>query len=97
MLSTEHRAAAASPPIHLTLVTTNPDTIHLEVVTQREHEKQRTLEAQVLDTLAGGMVLTRSKLRDSLAVKNERLGEVLESLELAGRLSRTAAGWQRLD
>ena len=35
----------------------------------------------MLDTLAGGMVLTRAKLRDSLAVKNERLGEVLESLE----------------
>jgi hypothetical protein len=51
----------------------------------------------VLDNLAGGMVLTRSKLRDRLAVKNERLGEVLESLERAGRLSRTAAGWQRLD
>ena len=51
----------------------------------------------MLDNLAGGMVLTRAKLRDCLAVKNERLGEVLESLECAGRLSRTAAGWQRLD
>jgi hypothetical protein len=43
------------------------------------------------------MVLTRAKLRDIVAVKNERLGEVLESLERAGRLRRTAAGWQRLD
>ncbi len=51
----------------------------------------------MLDNLAGGMVLTRAKLRDCLAIKNERLGEVLESLERAGRLSRTAAGWQRLD
>ena len=36
--------------------------------------------------------MTRAKLRDSLAVKNERLGEVLESLERAGRLCRTP-GW----
>jgi hypothetical protein len=44
-----------------------------------------------------GMVLTRAKLRDIVAVRNERLGEVLESLERAGRLSRTAAGWQQLE
>jgi hypothetical protein len=30
-------------------------------------------------------VLTRISLRDSLAVKNERLGEVLKSLEWAGQ------------
>ena len=35
-------------------------------------------------------------LRDSLAVKNERLGEVLESLERAGQIGRTSAGWHRL-
>lgn len=96
-LSTEHRAAPASPPIHLTLVTTNPDTTHLEAVAQHEDGKSRSLEERVLDNLAGGMVLTRAKLRDCLAVKNERLGEVLESLERAGRLRRTAAGWQQLE
>ena len=97
VLSTEHRAAPASPPIYLALVTTNPDTTHLEAVAQHADGKPRSLEERVLDNLAGGMVLTRAKLRDCLAVKNERLGEVLESLERAGRLSRTAAGWQRLD
>jgi hypothetical protein len=97
VLSTEHRAAPASPPIHLTLVTTNPDTTHLEAVAQHEDGKSRSLEERVLDNLAGGMVLTRAKLRDCMAVKNERLGEVLESLERAGRLSRTAAGWQQLE
>jgi hypothetical protein len=51
----------------------------------------------MLYNLAPRMVLTRAKLRDGIAVKNEHLGEVLESLECAGRLSRTAAGWQRLD
>ena len=40
---------------------------------------------------------TRAKLRDTLAVKNERLGEALESLERAGRIRRTPDGWQRID
>jgi AAA domain len=95
MLSTEHRAAPASPAISLALVATNPDTTHLEVVQHRD-TMQRSLETHVLDMLAGGLVLTRAKLRDGLAVKNERLGEVLESMERSGRLRRTSAGWQRL-
>jgi hypothetical protein len=97
VLSSEHRAAPASPPIHLALVTADPGMIHLEVIVQHPDVKPRGLEAQVLDALGGGVVLTRARLRESLAVKNERLGEVLESLERAGRLHRTAAGWQRLD
>jgi hypothetical protein len=59
--------------------------------------RRHSLEERVLYNLARGMVPARAKLRDCLAVKNERLGEVIESLELVGRLSRTAAGWQRLD
>ena len=38
-----------------------------------------------------------AKLRDALGVKNERLGEALESLERAGRLERTPAGLKRRD
>jgi RecA-family ATPase len=97
VLSTEHRAAPASAPIPLALIATNPEAIHLEVVAQHRDGERRSLQEQVLDVLAAGIVLTRAKLRDRLAVKNERLGEVLESLERAGRLRRTAAGWQRLD
>ena len=96
VLSTEHRAAPAAPPIHLALVTTDPERIHLEVIAQQRDAKPRGLEEQILDVLSEGVVLTRAKLRDRLAVKNERLGEVLESLERSGRLRRTAAGWQRL-
>ena len=96
VLSTEHRAAQASPPIHLALVTANPETIHLEVIAQHQDGEPGGLKEKVLDVLGGGVVLTRAKLRDRLAVKNERLGEVLESLEHSGRLRRTAAGWQRL-
>jgi RecA-family ATPase len=98
VLSSEHRAAPASPPVHLELVATDARTIHLEVVAELEDGKpmQPSLEQRVLDLLSQGAVLTRAKLRDSLGVKNERLGESLESLERAGRVRRTPAGWQRL-
>ena len=105
VLSSEHRAAPASAPVYLELVATDAETTHLEVIAELQDGstkltvdgKRRSLEEQVLDLLAQGAVLTRAKLRDSLAVKNERLGEALESLERAGRLCRTPAGWQRLD
>ena len=97
VLSSEHRAAPASPPVYLDLVATNAQTTHLEVVAELQEGRRRSLEEQVLDVLTKGAVLTRAKLRDSLGVKNERLGEALESLERAGRLCRTPAGWQRVN
>lgn len=97
VLSSEHRAAPASPPVSLELVTTDPQTTHLQVVAELHNEKRRSLPEQVLALLAQGAVLTRAKLRDTLAVKNERLGEALESLEQAGKISRTPAGWRRAD
>jgi RecA-family ATPase len=97
VLSSEHRAAAASAPVYLELNATNAETTHLEVIAELEDGKRRSLEEQVLDRLTPGVVLTRAKLRDSLGVKNERLGEALESLERARRLCRTPAGWKRLD
>jgi hypothetical protein len=97
VLSSEHRAAPASPPVSLELVATNAETTHLEVVAELNGEKRRTLQEQVLGLLAPGAVQTRGKLRDALSVKNERLGEALESLEQAGRVRRTATGWQRID
>jgi RecA-family ATPase len=98
VLSSEHRAAPASAPVYLELIAIDAATTHLEVIAELEDDKRkhRGLEERVLDLLALGAVLTRAKLRDSLGVKNERLGEALESLERAGRLCRTPAGWQRL-
>jgi hypothetical protein len=104
VLSSEHRAAPASAAVNLQLVTTNAHTTHLEVVSELQDGstkrvvggRQRGLEDRVLDLLSQGAPLTRAKLRDSLGVKNERLGEALESLERSGRLGRTPGGWQRL-
>lgn len=97
VLSTEHRAAPASPPVYLDLVATDAATIHLEVTSELRDESRRSLEPHVLALLAKGAVLTRVKLRDALSVKNERLGEVLESLERSGQICHTPAGWQRRD
>lgn len=97
LLSSEHRAAPASPPVYLELVTTNAATTHLKVISDLDAQRGHDLAEQVLALLAEGAVLTRGKLRDALSVKNERLGEALESLERAGRLRRTPAGWQRIN
>ena len=97
LLSSEHRAAPASPPVYVQLVATHAETTHLEVVAELDGQRPRELQEQVLELLAPGEVLTRTKLRDTLSVKNERLGEALESLERAGQLRRTPAGWQRSD
>jgi hypothetical protein len=96
-LATEHRAAPAIPPVALQPVTTDPDRTHLEVIADRHDPPRRSLPDQVLELLASGVVCTRAKFRDTLGVKNERLGEALESLEQAGCLHRTATGWRRPD
>ena len=96
-LSSEHRAAAALPPVYLELIASDAATAHLEVVGEAADGKRRGLEERVLELLASGMVLTRAKLRAGLAVQNERLGAALESLERAGRVCRTPEGWRRED
>ncbi len=92
--SSEHWAALASASVSLELVTTNAEPAHLEVVAAPDDDTERSLEERVLDLLSRGRVLTRTSLRDSLAVKNERSGTVLESLERAGKVNRSPSGWQ---
>ena len=95
ILSSEHRAARASAPVYLELVAADVRTAHLEVIAELPNETDRGLQERLLALLAGGQVLTRTSLRESLAVKNERLGEMLESLERTGQISHTPKGWQR--
>jgi len=97
VLSNEHRAAPASPPVYLELVATDSETTHLTVVAELHVDQRRSLQDQVLALLGPRAVFTRAKLRDTLSVKNERLGEALELLERAGQLHRTSAGWQRVN
>jgi hypothetical protein len=103
VVSSEHRAVPVCAMVYLKPVTTDVETNHLDVIGELQDGstkfsmdgKQRSLEQRVLDLLGQDATLTRAKLRDSLGVKNERLGEALEGLERAGRLCRTPAGWQR--
>jgi AAA domain-containing protein len=105
MLSSEHRAAPAAASVYLELIATDSQATHLEVIGELRDGstkltmdgKQRGLEQGVLGLLSPGATVTRAKLRDSLGVKNERLGEALETLERAGCVCRTPAGWQRLN
>ena len=78
------------------MVATDAATTHLEVITEPDDANGCGLEQQVLDLLAQGEVLTRTRLREALAVNNERLGAALESLERAGRAGRTPRGWHSL-
>jgi RecA-family ATPase len=97
VLTSEHRAAPAAPSVTLQLVATDADRTHLEVLTELRDPQRSSLQDQVLALLAPGVVRTRAQLRATLGIKNERLGEALETLERTGRLHRTAAGWQRPD
>jgi len=100
MLSSEHRAAAAAGSVYLELVTGDQRTtgrtgaVHLAVVGNVDGEKPRDLQAEILQRLEENGVLTRGKLRELLAVQNQRLGEALESLQQDGRISRTSTGWK---
>ena len=96
VLLSEHRAAPASPAVSLELVTTDAATIHLEVVAEPQGDRPGNLQQQVLACLVPGQALTRAKLRDVLSVQNQRLGEALETLERAGKIRRSPAGWQRV-
>ena len=97
LLSSEQRAAPASPSVSVQLVATGAATTHPAVIAEPDDGNRRGLQGRVLDLLTPGVVLTRVKLRDALSVKNERLGEALESLEQAGQLRRTSAGWKCVD
>jgi len=97
LLSSEHRAAPASPPVYLELVATDTQTTHLEVVAEVNGQKRGSLPEQVLALLAGDVAQTRAALRQALGVKNQRLGETLQSLEQDGQIRRTPAGWRRIE
>lgn len=79
------------------MVATDAQTTHLEVVAEADGQKRGSLQDQVLALLAGDVVQTRAALRDALGVKNQRLGEALQSLEQGGQIRRTPTGWGRVE
>ena len=104
VLSSEHRAAPAatsviwswSRPTRRRLTWRSSGNCRTDRPSSQRKASGVALRNACWTFWPGVVPVTRAKLRDSLGVKNERLGEVLESLERAGRLCRTPAGWQRL-
>ncbi|MHC4091281.1 MAG: AAA family ATPase [Planctomycetota bacterium] len=101
VLSMEHRAAAAPDPVGLELVTTDEQTIHLNVtqpapsLDAQNHEGN--LSQAVLDVLQRQPAMTRHALREELAVQNQRLGRTLVRLEEQGQIQRGHDGWRLSD
>jgi hypothetical protein len=96
VLLSEHRAAPAAPAVTLELVAGDAATTHLEIVAEAPAGPPSNLQEQVLACLVPGKDLTRARLRDLLSVQNQRLGEALQTLERAGKIRRSATGWQRV-
>jgi hypothetical protein len=79
-LTIEHRAAAAPEPLALRLVATRGGDAHLALVSPGEEPARSAteLEHRIVSTLAAaGEPLGRTALRDTMHVRNERLGEAL--------------------
>ena len=94
-LSLEHRSHPATDPLALKLVS-RPDgsAPHLEIA--RDHTPSAPASLETLaerEIAASGAALTRAQLRARLKVNNQRLGQALENLQRAGRLSKTRQGW----
>ena len=97
VLTTEHRAAPAPPPLSLTLSASPDGNAHLEIVDpDLDPPADPDLPQRILDTLdhVDGPA-TRETLRSSLRVRNERLGPALQQLVTSGDIVRTTDGWRR--
>ena len=92
----EHRAAAAPEPLSLRLVATAGGDAHLTLVEPGDEGAPGAigLEPTIVATLtAAGQPLGRTALRDTLRVRNERLGEALANLARRGAIVRVGDRW----
>jgi hypothetical protein len=95
VLTIEHRAAPAPPPLTLRLVVQANDA-HLEAIDDAGPTlaSPPSLAETVLETLrAAPGPLARGQLRARLRVNNQRLGDALAALEKRGSVRRAADGW----
>jgi AAA domain len=94
-LALEHRSHAAIEPLALKLVSrADGSATRLEIAAEHTPGGPPSLESLAARELAeAGAVLTRAQLRARLRVNNQRLGCVLETLQRAGRVTKTPQGW----
>jgi len=94
-LSGEHRAAPPMDPIALDLVHDTRVPPHLELLDEHPPARPSSLSTRIIDTLRdASQPLTRSALRSTLRVNNQRLGEALTDLEQHGYIQRDRRGWR---
>jgi len=94
LLTLEHRSAPSPQPLPLALVS-RPDgsATHLEIAADAE-QSALALDQRVLAVVrTSARALTRTALREQLAVNNQRLGEALTTLTKRGLLERTPEGY----
>ena len=88
-LHAEHRAHPSPPPLHVELQA-SPST-HLHVVGDLDNDcdghDDEPIAQRIIDTLKN-QPMNRGTLRQTLGVRNERLGHALKNLEAIGRLKR---------
>jgi len=94
-LALEHRSHPAADPFALKLVSrADGSATHLEIAGEYTPSAPPSLEALAeTELVAAGAALTREQLRARLKVKNQRLGGALETLQRAGRITKTPQGW----
>lgn len=98
VLTLEHRAAKAPPPMVLELVAGHGDEpTYLRVRSGGQTgapDSVEDLPQQVIAALATATApQSRAALREHLRVNNQRLGDVLQALLEAGRAVRSELGW----
>jgi len=94
-LALEHRSHPAADPLALKLVSrADGSATHLEIAGEHAPGAPASLEVLAESELAAaGVALTREQLRARLKVNNQRLGGALETLQRAGRVTKTPQGW----
>lgn len=97
ILTVEHRNAPAPQPINLRLA--GDHDVHLEVQSSHpcnpaEPDPQDALDTSIIDALtAAAQPMPRADLRQSLHVRNKRLGDALLRLAQAGRVLQIGNRW----
>lgn len=97
ILAMEHRGAATPNPVALKLVNDDPQCLHLQLLDGPPSSAlldDEDLSQRVLQALAHTPLMNRAQLRDTIKVKNERLGQVLQALQQEGQVTREACGWR---
>ena len=95
VLSVEHRAAPAPAPLSIELVTSTSDNdTHLALADASgpEYEQTPELDERIVEALTDEP-MSRTELRQTLRIRNQRLGDALERLAKIGRVVRIQGRW----